>query len=241
MDRYRRQIILPNWGVETQEKLKRATVFVAGAGGLGCPASMNLALAGVGRIRICDADTVDLTNLNRQFLHGEDCVGLKKVESACSSLCSVNSDITIEPVHETITIDNVDELVGEADIIIDCLDNFTTRRVLNRSAIRKHIPMVHGAVWGMEGRITFIAPPKTPCLDCIFPNSPERREIPVIGAIAGSIGSLQALEAIKYLTGQGELLTGRLLILDGLSMEFQVLELKRDPDCPICGQLRRES
>jgi molybdopterin/thiamine biosynthesis adenylyltransferase len=235
MDRYQRQLIIPNWGIETQQRLRDSKAFVAGAGGLGCPAAMNLALAGVGRIRICDSDTVELSNLNRQFLHSAGCLGMNKVDSACSSLSSINPDVCIEPCRETITEDNADDLVAEADIIIDCLDNFAARRALNNTAVKKGIPMVHGAVWGMEGRLTFLYPPHGPCLDCIFPKSPDRREIPVIGAIACAIGSLQALEAIKYLAGLGELLIGRLLVLDGTSMEFQSLEVVRDPSCKVCG------
>ncbi|MHC4636582.1 MAG: HesA/MoeB/ThiF family protein [Planctomycetota bacterium] len=236
MERYHRQMILPDWGVETQKKLKRAKVFVAGAGGLGCPASLNLTLAGVGKIRICDSDVVEMSNLNRQFLHMEERIGTNKVDSAQATLTAINSEIIVETVFDRITDENVDDIVGDSQLILDCVDNFPTRLTLNKCSIRKGIPMVHGAIWGLEGRVTFLSPPATPCLECIFPKSPSREEIPVLGAVPCTIGSLQALETIKYLTGKGELLSGRMLIVDCSTMEFQELEVSKDPECSVCGQ-----
>jgi molybdopterin-synthase adenylyltransferase len=235
--RYRRQIILPGWGDEAQQKLSRSTVFVAGAGGLGCAVNLNLTLAGVGRIRICDSDTVDITNLNRQFLHMEQSIGSDKTLSAQATLSAINSEITIEPVSRQITDSNVDEIVGDAQLIIDCLDNFDGRNALNQCAIRKGIPMVHGAIWGMEGRLTFLHPPKTPCLACIFPNPPDLHEIPVLGAVACTTGSLQAIEAIKYLVDSGPTLEGRMLVTDFSTMRFQELEVGKNPHCPVCANL----
>lgn len=229
--------MLSGWGVETQERLKGARVIVVGAGGLGCPVSLNLALAGIGEIRICDFDVVDITNLNRQFLHIEQNIGGRKAESARQALISINSEVNIEPVFDKITDENVDDIVGNADIILDCLDNFPTRHTLNKSAIRKGIPMVHAAIWGLEGRITFLNPPETPCLACIFPKAPPPETFPVLGAIASAVGSLQALDAIKYLTNVGKPLAGRMLILDGSTMKCQELEVQKDPQCPVCSHL----
>ena len=235
--RYRRQIILPGWGVEAQETLKRSRVLVAGAGGLGCPVALNLTVAGVGRIRICDSDTVEMTNLNRQFLHTEHRIESNKTLSAQATLSAINSEITLEPVSQKITDYNVDDIVGDAQVIIDCLDNFDGRNALNRCAVRKGIPMIHGAIWGMEGRITFLHPPATPCLACLFPKAPARHEIPVLGAVACTTGSLQAIEAIKYLVNSGTILKGRMLIMDYSTMRFQELEVGKNPHCPVCASL----
>jgi adenylyltransferase/sulfurtransferase len=235
LERYQRQLILPEWGTEAQDKLKAARVFVAGAGGLGCPAALNLALAGVGHIVICDFDMVDMSNLNRQFLHPEKKIGSNKARSAQETLSSINSQITIESISHKITNHNVDDLVGDAQIILDCLDNFPDRHVLNMCAIRKGIPMVHGAIWGLEGRIIFLNPPHTPCLKCIFTEGPPAERLPVLGAVACITGSLQALEAVKFVAGVGELLLGRMLIFDGATTRFQELEIPRDPHCDACG------
>jgi adenylyltransferase/sulfurtransferase len=236
-ERYQRQLILPGWGIETQKKLQGAKVFIAGAGGLGCPAALNLALAGVGHIRICDSDKVEISNLNRQFLHTEQSIGSNKAHSAEATLSSINSEVTIEPVLHKITDNNVDDIVGDAQVILDCLDNFSARHALNLCAIRKGIPMIHGAIWGLEGRLTFLHPPATPCLECIFPKALSQEEFPVVGGVSCTVGSLQALEAVKYLTNMGTLLSGRMLIIDCSSMQFQELEVIKDPQCPACGQL----
>jgi adenylyltransferase/sulfurtransferase len=235
--RYKRQTMLSGWGVKTQEKLQSSKVFIAGAGGLGCPAALNLALAGVGQIRICDSDTVEISNLNRQFLHREQSIGKNKADSARETLSSINSEVFVEPVLHKITADNVDDIVGDAQVILDCLDNFPTRYTLNLCAIRKGVPMIHGAVWGMEGRVTFFHPPATPCLKCVFPKPPLEKKFPVVGGVSCTIGSLQGLEAIKYLTNVGTLVSGRMLILDCSSMQCQELEISRNPGCPACGHL----
>jgi molybdopterin/thiamine biosynthesis adenylyltransferase len=237
LERYQRQMMLSGWGVETQERLKRASVLVVGAGGLGCPAALNLALAGVGHIRICDSDVVEINNLNRQFLHTEQSIGTNKAESAREALVSINSDVTVEAMTHKIAEDNVDGVVADAEVILDCLDNFPARHTLNLCAIRKGIPMVHGAIWGLEGRIAFLRPPATPCLTCIFPKAPTQDDFPAVGAVSCIIGSLQALEAIKYLTKVGTPLSGRMFIFDGSTMKCQELVLSKDPQCPACGQL----
>ncbi|MFV9691252.1 MAG: HesA/MoeB/ThiF family protein [Desulfobacteria bacterium] len=235
--RYERQTRLSGWGVETQQRLKYSRVFVAGAGGLGCPAALNLALAGVGHIRVCDFDTVEISNLNRQFLYTEQSIGTNKAKSAQEALFSLNPEIDVEPVSDKITAHNVDELVADAEVVIDCLDNFRARHVLNLCAVTKGIPMVHGAIWGLEGRVIFLHPPSTPCLACIFPKTPPQEKSPAVGAVSCAIGSVQALETIKYLTGVGSVSTGRMLLLDFSTMKFQELEVTEDPRCPVCGQL----
>jgi adenylyltransferase/sulfurtransferase len=171
--RYHRQMIIGGWGEEGQRKVKAAKVFVAGAGGLGSPTSMYLAVAGVGRIAICDSDSPELSNLNRQILHNDSRIGVNKAESGKRTLDELNPAIEIEAVAARIEEHNVDELVGDADLIVDCMDNFPTRYLLNDCAIRKGIPFVHASVWGLEGKLTFIHVPDTPCLRGIFPTPPD--------------------------------------------------------------------
>jgi len=241
LTRYARQILIPGWTVATQEKLMAAKVFVAGAGGLGCPVALNLAMAGVGTIRICDGDKVELSNLNRQCLHPEKSMNTNKADSAKATLSAINSELRVEPIDDRITGDNVDDLVGDSQVIVDCVDNFPARIALNRCSIRKGIPMVHGAIWGMEGQVAFFHPPETPCFECMFSKAPPQGEVPVLGAAPGTIGSLQALETIKYLTDTGRLLKGRMVVMDGSAMEFQELKLEKDPQCPACGKQDRDS
>ena len=238
-ERYKRQLLIDGWGTSTQEKLQNSKVFIAGAGGLGCPAALNLTTAGVGNIRVCDADVVDLTNLNRQFLHPEKNIGVEKTKSAIQTLSGLNPAVNFTPLTTKITDDNVDELVADADIILDCLDNFEARYALNNCAIRKGIPLVHAAVWGIEGRVTFFNPPATPCLSCVFPVSSNKKEtIPVLGVITCGTGSMQAMEAIKYLSGlMPPSLQSKMLIVDISAMHFQTLEISKKADCPICSHL----
>lgn len=237
LDRYNRQMMMDGWGEETQEKLKNSTVFVAGAGGLGSPVSIYLAVAGIGRIRICDFDAPEYSNLNRQILHDPTRIGVNKAISAKQTLEELNSDISVTAVDEKIDEGSVDRLVGDADLIIDCMDNFPTRYLLNESAIHKQIPLVFGSIWGMEGRMSFIRPPETPCLKCIYPESPPKELFPVVGATPGVVGSLQALEAVKFLTGIGENIKGRLMVWNGLKVEFKNYKAYRDPECPVCSRL----
>jgi len=236
-DRYYRQISMDGWGAETQERLKAGRVFIAGMGGLGCPVAMNLVLAGVGHIRLCDSDTVEITNLNRQFLYAESSLGMPKAPSSFDALSMLNPDVDIVPVQAEISSGNVDELVADVDIIVDCLDNFSARHVISQCAVKKDIPLVHGAVWGMEGRVSVLHPPLTPCLECIFPHTPEPMETPVLGAVTSAVGSMQAIEAIRFLAGERPALMGRMLVMDFPSMSFQSLKLSSDPSCPVCGNL----
>ncbi len=238
LTRYDRQIMMKGIGKDGQEKLKKARVFVAGAGGLGSPISIYLAVAGVGAIRLADHDTIELSNLNRQILHGDGDLGKRKVDSAIQKLQNMNKDITVAAVAEMITEESVSKLVGDCDLIVDATDNLPTRYVLNRAAIEKNIPFFHGAVYGFEGRATTIIPGKTACLWCIYQGRITEGKFPVIGVAPAVIGCLQATEVIKYITGIGELLTDQLLIYNGLNLEFTKLEVKRDPHCQHCGHLQ---
>lgn len=235
--RYDRQMLIDGWGETGQQRLKSSTVFVAGAGGLGSPVSIYLAVAGVGKIVICDADVVELSNLNRQILHPEGKLGEQKALSAGGSLRAFNS--TIEVVTHAAYLDegNIEGILAKPNLIVDCLDNFETRYLLNRYAIQNDIPMVHGAVWGMMGQLSFIHPPETPCLRCIFPKAPPKEVFPVVGAAPGVIGCMQAMEALKYLTGIGTNLKGKLLIFEGEDMSTTSLDVQRVPACPECGRL----
>jgi adenylyltransferase/sulfurtransferase len=236
--RYDRQIMIKGIGKDGQEKLKKARVFIAGAGGLGSPISIYLAIAGVGTIRIADHDTVELSNLNRQILHGNGDVGERKIDSAAQKLKNLNKDVTVEAVAEMITEENVSRLAGDCDLIVDATDNFPTRYVLNRAAIEKNIPFFHGAVYGFEGRAMTVIPGKAACLWCIYQGRVTEGKFPIIGVAPAVIGCLQATEVIKYLTGIGEILTNQLLMYDGLNLEFTKLEVKRDPNCQHCGHLK---
>ncbi len=234
--RYQRQMMIAGWGESGQERLKAARVFVAGAGGLGSPASMYLAVGGVGYIRLCDCDSPELSNLNRQILHNDARIGVNKAESGKMTLNELNPSIEIQAVSSRIEEGNVDELVGDCHLIVDCMDNFPTRYVLNECAIRKGIPFVHASVWGLEGKLSFIHSPETPCLRCIFPSAPPPEVFPVLGATPGAIGCLQAMEVVKYLTGVGENLKGKLLVWSGDDMEFAVYPVVKRADCPACGR-----
>lgn len=236
LERYDRQIMIDGFGKEGQERLKRAKVFIAGAGGLGSPVSIYLAAAGVGRIRIVDDDRVEISNLSRQILHWDGDVGSSKAESAKEKLQRLNQNVQLEGISERITEDNILQLVADCDLIVDAMDNFPTRYSLNKAALAKNIPFLHGAVYGFEGRATTIIPGKTPCLRCIYPKAPAPEKFPVIGVAPAVIGCIQATEAIKYILGLGELLGGRLLVYDGLSLRFFEFKLKKDPECKECSR-----
>ena len=237
LKRYHRQMIMDKWGEGTQQKLKHSKVFIAGAGGLGSPVSIYLAVAGIGNIRICDFDSPDWSNLNRQILHNHGRIGTNKAISAKQTLNELNPHVNVTAFTDKIVADNVDDLVGDAQLIVDCMDNFPTRYLLNESAIRKKIPLVYGSIWGMEGRLSFLFPPETPCFKCLFPEAPPSEVFPVVGATPGIIGSLQSLEVIKYLTGIGENLKGRILVWEGKKIEFHRYKAYKDPECPACSKL----
>jgi molybdopterin-synthase adenylyltransferase len=234
-ERYDRQILIGDIGEKGQEKLKVARVAIAGAGGLGSPIALYLAAAGIGRIRLIDQDRVTLSNLNRQILHGEPDIGRPKVESARAKLRGLNSTVEIEAIAQTITEDNVFDLMEGCDAIADGMDNMPTRYLLNECALRKKIPFFHGAVRGFEGRAMTILPGRTACLRCLYRGDVPREKFPVIGVAPAVIGSIQAAEVIKYLVGIGKLLTDRLLIYDGLEVLFRDFTVRRNPECDACG------
>ena len=235
--RYDRQMMLEGFGEAGQERLKRAKVFIGGAGGLGSPVSIYLAAAGVGHIRIVDRDVVEISNLNRQVLHWDKDVQTKKAISAQEKLCQLNPSIQVEGVVANIDEATVLDLVGDCDLIVDAMDNFSTRYVLNKAALTKGIPFFQGSIYGLEGMTTTIIPGQTPCLRCIFPQAPPPARFPVLGTTPAVIACIQATEVIKYVVGLGKLLSNRLLIYDGWSLEFREVNIKRDPKCPDCGHI----
>ncbi|MBA4423398.1 MAG: adenylyltransferase [Syntrophus sp. (in: bacteria)] len=235
--RYHRQILM--LGEAGQERLKAARVLIAGAGGLGTVISIYLAAAGVGTLRIADCDVVEASNLNRQILHWGGDIGRPKTASASEKLAALNSLIRVEEVTGRIEETRIDAIMGDCDLIVDAMDNFPTRYLLNRMALKKGIPFIHGAVRGLYGQATTVLPGKTPCLRCIFPGSPPPEIFPIIGATCGVIGSIEATEAIKLLTGQGEPLAGRLFIWDGMAANADSLVVERNPACPDCGHAER--
>jgi len=237
--RYDRQIMVRGFGVEGQEKLKQARIFIAGAGGLGSAAATYLMAAGVGMIRVVDHDMVELSNLNRQVLHWDEDIGKKKVDSATEKLKRLNPSLKVEAIEEMITEANISQLVAGFDLIVDAMDNLPTRYLLNKVALEKNIPLFHGAVYGFEGRAMTIIPGETACLKCVYRGVIPGEKFPVIGVTPAVIGCIQATEAIKYIAGIGQLLANRLLIYDGLNMKFTEFRLKKDPNCEHCGQLVR--
>lgn len=236
--RYKRQLLLPDFGEKAQEKLKKSSVFIAGAGGLGGPVALYMAAAGVGCITMADSDIVELSNLNRQVLHNTPRIGSSKAQSAESTLKDLNPDISIE-VYDTYIDDNsIDKIAKGSNIIIDCLDNIPTRQVLNRYSIMKNIPIMHAGIDGWNAQITFIHAPETPCINCLFENFEEDNSPkPVLGALAGITACTQALEAIKYLAGKTPSLKNKLMFFDGLSMEWTTLDMQKNTHCSICSTL----
>lgn len=236
LTRYERQILYTDFGEEGQEKLKQSHVVVAGLGGLGCAASLYLACAGVGHVTLIDCDCVELSNLNRQVLHYEEDIGEGKPISAARKLAKLNSSIEVTPVFKKITEHNAREIIKGANLVIDGMDNFKTRFILNEACVAEGIPFIHGGVHGLFGEITTILPGKTPCLSCIFPEVPHRKgPFPVFGVTPALIAILQVTEAIKLLAGFGSLLTGKMLLFNGETMDFTFCNLVRNPDCKVCG------
>jgi adenylyltransferase/sulfurtransferase len=236
-ERYSRQTELPGWGESGQEKLLTSRVFVAGLGGLGCAAAVYLTAAGVGDLVVCDADTVERSNLNRQVLYGRGDLTFPKVATAAPRLSALNPDVKVTPVMAEIDRRTAAGLIEGADLVLDCLDNPETRRALNRACLAAAIPMVYAAVSEYTGYMSFLHPPATPCLECFVGTTRPPVDPPIPGATAGVIGTLQAMEALKFLTGTGETLAGRLLIMEGAVPSFEVIEVARDPSCPACSSL----
>jgi molybdopterin/thiamine biosynthesis adenylyltransferase len=232
-ERYRRQLGVPLWD---QDKLRSASVFVAGVGGLGGTSSLYLALAGIGRIRIADSDRVDPSNLNRQVLFTVDSLGRSKAEEAGRRLREANPLISIETYSDVIDRTSIERLAAECDLIVDGLDNMPTRFILNEHSVKKQIPYLYGAVHGWQGMVGLFNPPRTACLACLLPQTRTKdSEIPVFGCLPGTIGLIQATEAVKFLMGVERTLVGRLLIYDGRDLTFDIVEVVRNPACPVCS------
>jgi molybdopterin-synthase adenylyltransferase len=240
--RYSRHILLPEFGVEGQEKLLRSHVLVIGAGGLGSPATLYLASAGVGSLTLVDGDDVDLTNLQRQILHVTGSVGRAKVESGRDALAALNPEVRVIACRERLEGARLEELVAGADLVLDCSDNFATRHAVNRACVTRRRPLVSGAAIRFDGQISVfdLRVAHSPCYGCLFPEDAGAEELrcAVMGVFApltGIVGATQAAEALKVLAGVGEPLVGRLLILDALAMEWRVIRLKKDPGCKVCS------
>jgi sulfur-carrier protein adenylyltransferase/sulfurtransferase len=240
--RYSRHLLIPEVGEEGQLKLLDSRVLLIGAGGLGSPASLYLAAAGVGRIGIVDDDRVDESNLQRQIAHSTERLGEWKAESAKRTIEALNPDVEVVPYLERLTSENVDRILGEGwDVIVDGADNFPTRYLVNDASVWHDIPLVHGSIYRFEGQVTVFRPHVGPCYRCLFPQPPPPELAPscaeggVLGVLPGIVGSLQAAEALKLCLGVGESLAGRLLLFDALSTEFSEVTLRRDPNCPVCG------
>ncbi len=243
--RYSRHLLLPEVGERGQGQLLASKVLLVGAGGLGSPAALYLAAAGVGTLGIVDDDTVDATNLQRQILHNLDRVGRLKVTSAAETIRGLNPDVAVEPYAERLSAANVLDVMSGYDVVVDGADNFPTRYLVNDASLHLRIPVVHGSIFRFEGQATVFDPYRGPCYRCLFPEPPPPELAPscaeagVLGVLPGIIGSLQAMETIKLLLGIGESLVGRLLTYDSLAEEFRTLSLRRNPGCPACADETR--
>ncbi len=233
--RYHRQLKMDEWGPQAQKRLKEARVVVAGAGGLGSPVSLYLAAAGVGTLVLWDYDEVELSNLNRQILYTTDDIGREKSAVGASHLSRLNPAIQVQGVSTEISEETLSRHVANANVIVDCLDSMSTRFLLNRFAVAHSIPLVHGGIYGSNGQVTVVPPGGKPCIECIFAGMEDQMGVPVIGAAVGIIGSMEALEALKLITGYGKTLEGRLLICEGFGGMYQEIEIEADPKCPVCG------
>ena len=241
LERYSRHIILQEVGVKGQKKLLNASVLIIGAGGLGAPAALYLAAAGVGTIGIVDADEVDLSNLQRQVIHTTNDVGKAKVKSAAETMEAINPDVTVKTYRTFVDSTNIMDLIKDYDFIIDGTDNFPAKFLINDACVMAGKPFSHAGIIRFKGQLMTYVPGEGPCYRCVFKNPPPKDAVPtckqagVIGAMGGVIGSLQAMEAIKYIIGKGELLTGKLLTYDALKMEFHTIKLPKDHHCAVCG------
>lgn len=242
IERYSRQIILPNVGGKGQERLLDAKVLIIGAGGLGSPAALYLASAGIGKIGIVDSDAVELNNLQRQILHASRDVGRSKVESAKTTLNAINQDVEVVPYKFRLTSENIMDVIKKYDIIVDGSDNFPTRYLVNDACVLSGKPLSHGGIFRFDGQAITILPGENACYRCLFPEPPPPGLVPscqeagILGAVAGIIGTIQANEVLKYILGIGNLLTGRLLVFNALDSSFRQVKVPKDPKCPVCGE-----
>ena len=240
-NRYQRHLLLPEVGETGQQKLLDAKVLMLGAGGLGSPSALYLAAAGVGHLGIIDMDVVDESNLQRQILHNLDRVGMRKVDSAKMALTGMNPDLAVTTYDTRLGADNILDIIDGYDVIVDGTDNFPTRYLVNDAALLKKIPVVHGSIFRFEGQVTIFDPYNGPCYRCLIPEPPPAELAPscaeagVLGVLPGIVGSIQALEALKMILGLGEPLIGRLLAFDALEESFRTFKVRRDPQCPACG------
>lgn len=240
--RYSRHIILPDIGGAGQKKLLKGKVLLVGAGGLGSPAAMYLAAAGVGKLGLVDFDRVDLSNLQRQILHRTKDVGRLKLDSAQDTINSLNPDVEVVKHQVVLTSENVMDVIKDYDIVVNGTDNFPTRYLVNDACVFAGKPLVDGSIFMFEGQATVYDARRGPCYRCLFPTPPPPGEVPscqeagVLGVLPGIVGSIEAIEAIKLILGKGESLIGRLLLFDALAMEFREMKVEKDPDCPVCGQ-----
>jgi molybdopterin/thiamine biosynthesis adenylyltransferase len=240
-DRYSRHVLLPQVGEKGQARLLDSKVLLIGAGGLGSPAALYLAAAGVGTIGIVDYDTVDATNLQRQVLHNLDRIGMPKTDSARETLSAMNPDVKVVTYNERLTAENALRIMAGYDVVVDGGDNFPTRYLVNDASLHLGVPVVHGSIFRFEGQVSVFHPYQGPCYRCLFPEPPPPELAPscaeagVLGVLPGIIGSIEAMEAIKLLLEIGDPLTGRLLIYDALEEEFDTVNLSRDPGCPACA------
>ena len=239
--RYSRHILLDELGPDAQRKFAAAHALVIGVGGLGAPVAQFLAAAGVGTLTLCDADSVDLTNLQRQILYATGDIGRPKVEAAAARLAAVNPDVALRPVAERVGAEALATLAAAADVVVDCSDNFATRHAVNRACVDARKPLVSGAAIRFDGQVAVFDPrdPASPCYHCLFGEGDELEEtrcatMGVFAPLVGIVGATQAAEALKLVAGIGESLAGRLLLLDALSMQWRELSVPRDPDCPVC-------
>ncbi len=241
-ERYSRHLLIPEIGLEGQMKLLDSKVLLLGAGGLGSPAALYLAAAGVGTLGIVDNDVVDLSNLQRQVAHSNDRIGVPKVDSAEISIKEINPEVKVEKYNVRLSADNIMEIIDGYDVIVDGLDNFPTRYLLNDATVRKQIPVVSASILGFDGQLSVFAPYEGPCYRCLYPTPPPAELAPscgangVLGVLPGVMGLLQSVEVIKLVTGAGEPLVGRLLLYEALGAHFTELKVRRDPDCPICSK-----
>ena len=242
LERYSRHIILKEIGAKGQKKLLNAKVLIIGAGGLGAPTAMYLAAAGVGTIGIADADEVDLSNLQRQIIHATKDLGKPKVQSAKETMNDLNPDVTVNTYHTFVTSGNIREIIRDYDFIIDGTDNFPAKFLINDACVMEKKPFSHAGIIRFKGQLMTYVPGEGPCYRCVFRDPPPKDAVPtckqagVVGAMGGVIGSLQAMEAIKFIVGKGQLLTGHLLTYDALTMEFRKIKLPHHTEnCPICG------